>query len=47
MSGCDMAARVQDAPQGDTAAGKQLYLSTGYGGFGPDSDIPPLASVRH
>src|SRR6267142_4812918 len=25
---------------GDTAAGKQLYLSTGYGGFGPDSDIP-------
>jgi hypothetical protein len=25
---------------GDTVAGKQLYLSTGYGGFGPDSDIP-------
>ncbi len=24
-----MAARAQDAPQGDAAAGKQLYLSTG------------------
>jgi mono/diheme cytochrome c family protein len=29
MGGFDMAARAQDAPQGDAAAGKQLYLSTG------------------
>jgi len=29
ISGFDMAARAQDAPQGDATAGKQLYLSTG------------------
>ena len=30
IGGYDMAARAQDAPpQGDAAAGKQLYLSTG------------------